>query len=140
MRTSLSMKIAAALPFLGVGLLVLCSCLGGCATIVEGTDQTITVATDPPNSFCFGSRAGKLIFDTHPGGNKVTVSKSRLPIELICSAAGFDTGTVAVDSSASPWGVAGALTIDFGITDYATGALNKYPETVLVTLKPTAGK
>ncbi len=99
------------------------------------TTQRLTIATDPPAATCQGERRGAVLFSA---SRSAIVSKSRNPIRITCSAPGFEDATMSVDSSVSAMGIAGALTVDFGITDYATGALNKYPETVAITLKPKA--
>lgn len=108
--------------------------LSGCASIVEGTTQPITIVTDPPLARCAGIREGKTLFSTGAGGGTVLVSKSRHGIDLTCTASGYLPAHQLVDSSVSAMGAAG-MAIDFGLTDYATGALNKYPDQVQVTLQ-----
>lgn len=66
----------------------------------------------------------------------LNVGKSRKDLIITCMAQGYDVKTVRIESSTSGWGVAGAVTLDLGITDYMTGALNKYPESISVVLIP----
>lgn len=112
--------------------------LSGCATIIEGTDQWIAVAVNVPGATCEAWRNGALQDSTTPQKDRLKVTKSKDDLQIKCSAPGFDTKTVAVESSVSAAGMASVLAIDFGATDYMTGALNKYPDAVIVNLSPTA--
>lgn len=109
--------------------------LSGCASIVEGTTQNIAITAEPPTASCAGYREGAVLFTTGQGGGTVLVSKSRHAIDLRCQAPGYVPAHQLVDSSVSTMGAVG-VGVDFGLTDYATGALNKYPDRVLVTLQP----
>lgn len=108
--------------------------LGGCASIVEGTNQSITVALTPDTATCVATRQGGQIGVVSGSNRTMSISKSRYDIQLRCSAPDHETAEVKVESGASGWGVAGAVTLDFGLIDWATGALNKYPDTVTVAL------
>jgi len=118
--------LAAAGLFLGA--------LTGCASIVEGTNQTITVNMQPESSQCVATRQGSQVGVVSASARQLPVSKSRHDLWLRCTADGYETSDIKVESSASGWGVAGGVAFDLGITDYMTGALNKYPETVTVAL------
>jgi hypothetical protein len=137
-QTPLSAWIGGVIPFIAAGLLLLLSTLGGCATITEGTSQQIAVVTSAPSASCKGIREGKALFTMPAGDLRATVDKSRHAILLTCMAPGFQTAQLTVESSVSTMGAVG-VGMDFGLTDYATGALNKYPDTVTVILKPLAG-
>ena len=121
-------------PLIAVGLLA----LTGCATIVEGTSKTITIATNPPTASCAVSRKGEELGRTTPTSQQLTVSKSRNPLTVACTAPGHRSTTVFVDSNVTAAAVASIAFIDLGVVDYATGALNDYPPTVLVSLEPEA--
>jgi hypothetical protein len=115
--------------------------LMSCASIVEGTNQTISVNLTPESANCTASRQGSPVGTISAASRNLTVSKSRYDIVLRCSAPDYETADVKVESGASGWGVAGAFTLDFGLTDWATGALNKYPDSVTIALnqKPKQG-
>ena len=115
---------------LGAGLL-----LSGCATILEGTSQDITVMVNPPEGTCDVTRKGETLGQIAQGSPTVQVSKSRHNIEMKCASQGFKPANVTVRSSVSPGGVASIVFVDFGAVDYVTGALNSYPEKVSVTLE-----
>ena len=118
----------------GVLLLSLSLSMPGCATIVEGTNQSILVDLSPQETTCVAYRDGTQISSVSGTNQTMSVQKSRHDIILRCSAPGYQTADSKVESSASGWGVVGAVTLDFGIVDYATGALNKYPNSVTVAL------
>ncbi|MGK9164926.1 hypothetical protein KXR53_01440 [Inquilinus limosus] len=113
--------------------------LSGCASITEGTSQEIRVDVTPAVASCSGTRKGAPTGTYDPVSHIYKVDKSRNDILFTCKAPGYRDKTVTLVSSASGWGVAGALTLDFGLVDYATGALNKYEPTLTVTLEPQAG-
>lgn len=110
--------------------------LGGCATIIEGTEQDIAVTVNPPEATCDATRRGQALGQIAPGKATLHVSKSRHNIEMKCMSPGFEPAVVSVRSSVSPGGVASIVFVDFGAVDYVTGALNSYPEKVAVTLSP----
>lgn len=115
-------------------LLAMSLTLAGCATIVEGTSQSILVDLSPQETSCVAFRDGTQIASVSGTNRTMNVQKSRHDIILRCSAPGYQTSDSKVESSASGWGVVGAVTLDLGVVDYATGALNKYPNSVTVAL------
>ncbi len=54
---------------------------------------------------------------------------------MSCSADGYQKQNLTIESSASGWGVLGCFLIDLCITDYSTGALNKYPKSLKIALQ-----
>lgn len=137
MKISTSMRICIGLPLAAFGALLILSCLGGCASLTEGTDQEIAVVSNATGASCAGTREGRPLFTMPAGYLRATVDKSRHAIRLTCSAPGFETTSLTVESHVSTMGAVG-VGIDLGLTDYATGALNKYPDSVTVILKPKA--
>lgn len=114
-------------------LAALAASLTGCASITEGTDQRLTVAA-PVDAVCRITRKGDTLAQGFPGGASVIVSKSRNPITVTCQTATL-AGSVTVESEVTRAGVAGALMLDGGLTDYMTGALNAYPDIISVALR-----
>ena len=100
----------------------------------EGTSQTVTVNITPEHATCIAEREGATIGSVQGPSGALHISKSRHDVILKCSADGYKSASSKMESSASTGGVASIFFFDFGITDYATGALNKYPETISVTL------
>ena len=108
--------------------------LSGCASIVEGTNQYINVQLSPDTATCQISQKGSIIASVSNGGGQVSIPKSREDLLFSCSANGYQKQDLIIESSASGWGVLGCL-IDLCITDYATGALNKYPKSLNIALQ-----
>lgn len=112
--------------------------VAGCASIVEGTDQTLSMNISPKSAVCTVSQKGDVIATLDNGGGQIQVPKSKDDLDIDCAAVGYDRQTMSIESSASGWGVVGCFLIDLCITDYSTGALNKYPKTITVNLRQQA--
>ena len=119
----------------GISAIALALALSSCASIVEGTDQTIFVTLSPDTASCSVMRESSPIASVSKGNQSIHVSKSKNDLIFQCKAAGYADKTINVESSASGWGVVGCFLIDLCITDYSTGALNKYPEAVNISLE-----
>lgn len=115
--------------------LVAAGLLSGCATIVEGTVQYVDIQISPDAADCEISQKGSIIATIDDGGGEVQIPKSRHAISIKCSAEGYVRQKLKIESSASGWGIVGCFLIDLCITDYSTGALNKYPKTITIKLK-----
>jgi len=122
-------------------LAIMAVALGGCATVLEGTTQVVSVDSDPRGASCDLFRETLNIgAATTPGA--VMVTKSRLDITLICKKAGYEdangsikSGTsVALAGNAAVGGLVGLA------VDAASGAANKYDNMTFVTLTPKPGQ
>lgn len=109
---------------------------GGCATIVEGTTQTITVDVYPPTGTCIVSRQGEQLGISTPEKRAVPVPKSQHDLQFSCSAPGHQGKTETLSSNVAAATVVSFFMLDFGIVDAATGAWKKYPERITVVLQP----
>lgn len=120
-------------------LAALCAILGvaGCATITQGSSQTLTFDIAPEGAHCVLTRVddGELGVVTR-SRNAITVSRDRDDILVSCKAAGYKPMTRRLASSATAAGMTSVLLIDFGITDLATGAMWAYPERQDISLEP----
>jgi len=117
---------------------VLAACCAGCATIVEGTTQTITVDVSPATGSCIVSRQGEQLGISTPEKRAVTISKSQHDLQFSCSAPGYQSKTDILTSNMAAATVASFFLLDLGIVDAATGAWKKYPERISVILQPEA--
>ena len=108
--------------------------LAGCATLVEGTDQTVTVQLSPDHASCDVVQKGNVITSVSGDTSSITIPKSKEDISFECAADGHNSRDLRMVSSASGWGVIGCVLIDLCITDYSTGALNKYPSSITINL------
>ena len=113
--------------------------ISGCASIVEGTDQTMYFTISPEEAVCTLTQDGRPIANIGNGGGQITVPKSKNDIAVNCQSEGYQTQRISLESSASGWGIVGCIFIDLCITDYSTGALNKYQESVMITLPKEKG-
>lgn len=111
--------------------------MSGCASIVNGTTQTLAISTPPVSGAqCeLSSTQGKWTVIT-PGVATVARSKSDITIE--CHKAGYQTAVGVIPSSFEAW-TAGNLVlggvVGLGV-DAATGAINEYPDNYQLPLVP----
>jgi len=110
----------------------------GCASIVKGTTQSVTVNTDPAGATCVLSRDGQQVAVINPTPGTVTVDKARGTISVTCKKVGYQdaAGAMAASFQAMTFGnIISGGRID-GDPDQATGAMNEYPPMVTVTMVP----
>lgn len=106
-----------------------------CASITQGTSQTIIFNLEPEYTKCVASRddEGELSTITSTN-NTLSVSKSKDDIVVKCSAKGHESKTIRLVSSTQAAGVIGGVFLDLGIVDMMTGAMWKYEGTINVSL------
>jgi hypothetical protein len=114
--------------------------LGGCASIMKGSSQSINIATPPTSgALCnLSSKEGNWSL-TSPGS--VTVEKSNEDIQVRCTKAGWQDAVAAIPSSFQGWTVGNILfggIIGLGV-DAATGAINEYPNAFQVPMTQVSG-
>lgn len=124
--------------WLSIGILALTALLGGCATVVSGTTQTIGVKTDPEGADCQFSRKGVLVGRVYPTPGTMQVEKNYESVSVLCRKEGFDdtTGVIGSEFQAATLGnilLGGVIGV---VVDAASGAMTKYPEAVTFTLIP----
>ncbi|HEX4918820.1 MAG TPA: hypothetical protein VFV43_13040 [Limnobacter sp.] len=107
----------------------------GCASITQGTTQTLIFKMEPLQTVCTLSREGEgelgVVNSTQ---NTITVGKDKDDIIVVCKAPGYEDKSMRLVSSASTAGVAGGAFIDLGITDMITGAMWQYQSEIRVAL------
>ncbi|HEX4843456.1 MAG TPA: hypothetical protein VFV57_07280 [Limnobacter sp.] len=107
----------------------------GCASITQGTTQTLIFKMEPLQTVCTLSREGEGELGVVNGKeNTITVGKDKDDIIVACKAPGYEDKTMRLVSSASTAGVAGGAFIDLGITDMITGAMWQYQSEIRVAL------
>ncbi len=111
--------------------------LSACASLVQGTSQTITFHLQPKEIQCVASRDGVDISPITYDYNTLMVTKGKNDVVILCAAPGYQRKTVRLVSKTQPIGVAGGLfvTPDFGATDMATGAMWRYPSEMTIILQ-----
>jgi hypothetical protein len=126
------MKFASLAAVAALGVVV-----SGCASIVEGTTQSIAITTSPqPGAKCTLKNSEGTWYVTTPGNAQV--HKTKHDLDVVCTLAGFKDGhsTVAPHFNGATVGnvIAGGI-IGIGI-DAATGANFNYPPAVNVAMDP----
>lgn len=114
--------------------------LGACASVVEGTDQSVTVKTIPAGASCELTRDGETIGAVNPTPGSVVISKSKDTVAVNCTKDGHEPGAETVASSFQGMTFGNILIggiIGVGI-DAASGAMHYYPDNVEVFLIPNS--
>ena len=111
-----------------------------CASITQGTTQSVGISTDPPGATCTISRGGQQLASVARTPGTVTVSKSSRALDVRCTRADHNPALISVPSSTAAM-TAGNLLVGGVVglaVDAGTGAMNYYPANVAVTLTPVA--
>lgn len=112
--------------------------LTGCATIISGTTQTVSIETNPPGAACTVKRVkgSNIVASLGSSPGTVELEKTKYDLRVECDEEGHETGVGILDS-----GVEGAtlgnILLGGGIgwaVDSAVGADNHYPESIFITL------
>jgi hypothetical protein len=74
-------------------VLVLAFNAAGCASVVSGTSQTLTLDTVPAGADCTLTRKGLSIGRVNPTPGAVVVQRTRDDITVSCTRDGYQTGT-----------------------------------------------
>lgn len=112
--------------------------LTGCSSIIEGTNQTLTINTTPAGAACVLNRNGQVIgqIQSTPGG--IVVEKTKHDINVVCNKEGYLEATY-FNKSDVAGATVGNVILGGGIgwaIDSASGADNKYTEIMNITLIP----
>jgi len=112
--------------------------LCGCASIISGTTEEVTVNTNPSGANCAIDRNGKTIANVSPTPAAATIEKTKYEITIVCDKDGYQEATY-IDRSgiqASTWG---NIVLGGGIgwaIDSARGADNYYESPINITMVP----
>src|SRR5215469_16450448 len=66
----------------------------GCATIMEGTGQSVAISTTPPGAACSVIREGQTLGQVTSTPGSVRVDKSKNDLTVTCSKQGYPTASV----------------------------------------------
>ena len=135
------MKPAAPLALASAAILsVAALSLAACSTIIEGTDQTVTVITEPPGAVCTLTRAGAPAAVVNPTPGSVSLDKSAENVAIVCEKDGYLDAAGVLASTFEGMTVGNVLfggLIGVGV-DAASGAMHEYPGNVALVLAPEA--
>ena len=124
-------------------ILLACAFFSGCASIVSGTQQSLFVDTpmvDGATCKLNDSKNGSWYLPSTPGS--VSVLKGNGPMNVVCEEASYNTGITSGDEDTAG-ATFGNILLGGGIgifVDAATGAAQKYPDKVVVWMKPKEWK
>ncbi|MDB5373168.1 MAG: hypothetical protein JWP04_1810 [Belnapia sp.] len=123
-----------------MGVFLLAGLMPGCATITTGSTQGISVISEPATASCALQREGAIVGVVNPTPGTVQVSKSVRDISVRCTKPGYSAGVTPLPSQfqAATLGnilLGGVIGI---VVDAASGAMGRYPETVMVNLPAEA--
>lgn len=127
--------------FIAMGLVGLS--LNGCSSIVNGTDQDVTINTNPPGASCILERKGVEIGRVPNTPGSVNITRTKEDITITCNKDGYQTATYINDSGWESGSGAAGIALDVVLTlgissaiDSASGADNQYESPVNLTLNP----
>lgn len=110
--------------------------LANCASITQGTTQSLIFDLDPSTARCNLIREGDgEIGSVSSKNNTISVGKDKDDIVVKCNAPGYKQKTMRLVSSVSSAAVVGGLLLDLGITDMITGAAYQYPSQTSIALE-----
>ena len=111
--------------------------LANCASITQGTTQSLIFDLDPSTTRCSSlTREGDgEIGSISSKNNTLSVGKDKDDIVVKCNAPGYRQKTMRLVSSVSSAAVVGGIFIDLGITDMITGAAYQYPSQTSIALE-----
>lgn len=114
--------------------------LGACATVIEGTSQSVTLNTNPPGAECHLTREGKEIGAIAQSPGSVRIDKSKNDITATCTKDGYQQTAVTTSpkfvgttfGNIVLGGVVGA------VVDASSGANYSYPDAIQVVMTPAS--
>lgn len=112
----------------------------GCASITDGTSQTVVFHLSPKEARCVVSREGSQLGTVSGKQNTITLDKGAKDVLVQCSAPGYESTTQRLVSKTQTSGVVGGFFLDLGITDMITGAMWKYPNEITITLEQSVAE
>ncbi|WP_282604298.1 hypothetical protein [Pelagibius sp. Alg239-R121] len=124
--------------FAGVVLAASAFVVSGCATVIKGTDESISVITEPEGATCTLVREGKTVGVVNPTPGSVEVDRDKDDVTVNCVLEDYEDSYEVVSAEFSGYTVgnviAGGL---IGVAvDAASGANSEYPDEVTVLMVP----
>ena len=127
---------------LRAALLAVLVAASGCATVVKGTDENVTVMTEPSGAACDLDRDGHTIAVVRSTPETIEVDRDKDDIVVTCNLANHDTtvGRLKSEFGAATFGnilLGGVIGV---AVDAASGANNEYPDSITLIMKPNTFK
>lgn len=130
-------------PFISIiAAIASASFLPGCATILEGSGQSLNVATNPAGASCTLDRMGMRVGTVAPTPGTLRLDKSKNDLTVTCAKEGYATVISAQPAKFGGTTFVNLLVGGIGgfIVDAATGANYTYPTDIMVTMVPAGPK
>ena len=110
----------------------------GCATIVKGSSQGVTVKTDPPGASCELSKQSKTVGVVNPTPGTVQLGKGASALDVICKKPGYLDASAKLSSSFQGWTLGNAILggIVGIVIDAGSGAMHEYQPEISMKLLP----
>ena len=90
-------------------------CVGGCASVFEGTHEDISVVTNPVGATCTFEREGKPIGSVVNTPGTLTVRKSKYDITIKCNKSGYQEAAY-INHSGTTATIAANVAVDLILT------------------------
>lgn len=111
--------------------------LGGCASMMDGSSQTIHVETTPANATCTVRQDSGAHVTTFRAPGSFTVPKTWHDLEIVCTKEGVGHAHLVIESGTDAWTFGNVVTGgSTAVIDWGTGALHKYPAHISLALVP----
>ena len=112
--------------------------VGACATITQGSAQTLRLTTDPPGASCTLSRNGQILTTVRATPATLSVFKQKGQLQLVCRKSGYLDHSMQEGSEFEDMTLGNIL---FGgivgvFVDAGSGAMYEYPSAIHLTLIP----
>lgn len=118
-----------------IGLLLL---LPGCATMMEGTGQSVSVTTTPAGASCEVDRAGVKLGTVNPTPGSLRIDKSKNDLVVTCDKEGYQHAALTSSPKfvGTTFGNIVAGGIIGAVVDASTGANYEYTGEIRIDLAP----
>ena len=124
--------------FAGTVFAVSAFVVSGCATVIKGTDETISVATEPQGATCTLVREGQTVGVVNPTPGTVEVDRDKDDISVNCVLAEYEDSSEVISSEFTGYTL-GNVILGGGVgavVDAASGANSEYPDSITVLMIP----
>jgi hypothetical protein len=110
----------------------------GCATIVKGSSQGVTVKTDPPGAICDLTKNGKSMGVVNPTPGTVQLGKGGKALDVTCRKSGYLDSSATLTSSFQGWTLGNLVLggIVGLVVDAGSGAAYQYRSEIFLKLQP----
>ena len=109
----------------------------GCATIFNGTQQSVSFNTEPQGAWCLVSRANEGVIESIYTPERIYVRRDNEPIEIACNRRGYKEGRASV-APTNDNDILGGNILNYtaGIyIDFFTDAFRVLPDEITVPLE-----